>query len=73
MDMEKREDYRGFTMVWEEPPLMGGMRSVFLGSKKPHLARLLGPSFGKVFSGKDLEDAKSQIRDYVDQLLPIPR
>lgn len=61
-------EYKGYDLSYEQPPQMGGMFQVFVASNDRNLMAKIGIS-GKIISGRDMEDAKANARDFVDGLL----
>lgn len=64
--MEAREEYKGFILSWQEPPIMGNMWQVTLCTDSWNLSAYLGSSGSIIFSGRDYDDAKTKARNHVD-------
>jgi hypothetical protein len=63
----KSEEYRGFTISWQEPPLTGAKWTANVASDSPQLNALMGRSGAQTIDGRTREDMQNT-RAYVDGL-----
>ena len=63
-----REQYKGYIISYQKVPLLGGTFQVSVASNDENLMAKIGLG-SKVISGRDMEDAKSNARRFVDVIL----
>lgn len=66
--MEKREEYRGYAISWQEPPMTSAEWVVNVASDDRHLQDRIGKG-AKVISGQSRDDAITKAKAYIDGLL----
>jgi hypothetical protein len=72
MAADEREDYRGFVITWEEPPLTSTRWTANIASDSRQLLALLSGSDSVVIDGRDRVDMLATSKRYVDSLLKQP-
>ncbi len=65
----KTEDYRGFVISWQEPPLTSASWTANVTTNDRHLYALMGQSGSKVIDGRTREAMHAGARQYIDGLL----
>lgn len=72
--VDKREDYRGFACLWQEPPRTGIGWEINVASDDLELLNRMNDAMGekgaKVIVGRSLEDALTQAKTFIDALFP---
>lgn len=63
------ENYRGFVITWQEPPLTGAGWSANVATESPRLFALMGRPSAKVIRGRARGEMIAEARAYVDSLL----
>lgn len=66
--MLRSENYRDFTIGWQEPPATGAGWVANVASERRDLQALIGSS-AKVIDGHNRDDMLSNARAFVDSLL----
>jgi hypothetical protein len=64
----KDENYRGFIISWQEPPMMGRW-TANVASDLPNLLALMRQNGSKVIDGRDRDDMIAAAKKYIDGLL----
>jgi hypothetical protein len=64
----KAENYRGFIISWQEPPMMGRW-SANVASDLPNLLNLMRQNGSKVIDGRDRDDMIAAAKKYIEGLL----
>lgn len=64
----KNENYKGFDISWQEPPMMGRW-TANVASELPNLLALMRQSGSKVIDGRDRDDMIAAAQKYIDGLL----
>jgi hypothetical protein len=64
----KSENYKGFIISWQEPPMMGRW-TANVASDLPNLLALMRQSGSKVIEGRDHDDMIAAAKKYIDGLL----
>lgn len=65
---DKSENYRGFIISWDEPPMMGRW-TANVASDQPNLLALMKQNGSKVIEGRDRDDVIAAAKKYIDGLL----
>ncbi len=66
----KDENYRGFIIAWQEPPMLGNTKwSANVATDSLSLAALMKQSGSKVIEGRDRDDMIAAAKKYIDSLL----
>ncbi len=65
----KSEDYRGFVITWQEPPLTSARWTANVASNSPQLCSLIGGGGAKVVDGRTHQEMLSNAKRYIDHLL----
>ena len=63
------ENYRGFIISWQEPPMMGDAWRAEVASDQPNLLALMKQSGSEVIEGRDRADMIANAKRYIDSLL----
>jgi len=70
--MEKRETYRDFEFLWQEPPMTTAGWQISIAGTTQELMDALVRATGKhgshILTGRDLNDALAQAEAFVDRL-----
>jgi hypothetical protein len=66
----KDENYRGFVISWQEPPMMGNGWTANVASDSPQLLSLMGPNGAKVIEARTRDEMIANAKQYIDRLLP---
>lgn len=64
----KTENYRGFIISWQEPPMMGRW-TANVATDSRNLFALMGQNGAKVIDGRDRDDMLAAAKKYIDRLL----
>jgi hypothetical protein len=64
----KDENYKGFLISWQEPPMMGRW-TANVATNQPNLLPLMKQSGSKVIDGRDHGDMIAASKKYIDSLL----
>jgi hypothetical protein len=67
--MEKTEVYRGFTIVWQEPPLTTAAWTANVASEHRHLYSLMGHPASEIIDGHTRDEMLVKAKKYIDNLL----
>ncbi len=67
--VNKTEDYRGFTICWQEPPQTSAKWTANVASDSPHLFALIGGNGSKVIDGRTRDHMIANAKRYIDSLL----
>lgn len=62
------ENYKGFIISWQEPPMMGQW-TANVASDSPNLLALMKQNGSKVIPGRDRDDMIAASKKYIDGLL----
>lgn len=65
---EKTENYKGFVIAWQEPPLLNDKWAADIGSGNRHLFAIMGGRL-KNIDGQTREDMLFVARQYIDDVL----
>jgi hypothetical protein len=68
----KTEDYRGFTISWQEPPITSAQWTANVASESPQLYALMARNGAQVIDGHDRDDMLATSKMYIDSLLNRP-
>ena len=61
----KNENYRGFIISWQEPPMMGRW-TANVASDLPNLLTLIRQNGSTVIDGRDRDDMIAAAKKYID-------
>ena len=67
--MTKAEDYKGFIVSWEEPPLTSAYWTANVASDDANLNALMGHGGAEVINGRTRDDMLDKARSYIDGLV----
>ena len=67
--MNKSEDYRGFIISWQEPPITSAEWSANVATDDRSLFALMGRNGPKVINGRTRDEMIADARQYIDDLL----
>jgi len=66
----KDENYRGFIISWQEPPMLGSTKwSANVATDSLSLAALMKQSGSKVIEGRDRDEMIATAKKYIDGLI----
>ena len=65
----KDEDYRGFIISWQEPPMMGNGWTANVATDLPQLLSLMGRKGAEVITAQTRDEIIAKARQYIDRLL----
>lgn len=65
----KNENYRGFIISWQEPPMMGSRWTANVATNSPNLFTLMGRNGAKVIDGRNRDEMIAAAKKYIDGLL----
>ena len=68
MSVNKREDYRGCVIMWQEPPATAAGWTVNVASDDRGLAARIGPGAKAINDPHSLEGAIAQAKRFIDNL-----
>jgi hypothetical protein len=68
----KSEDYRGFTIFWQEPPLTSAKWTANVTSNSVQLLGLMCAGGSVVIDGRHRDDMIANSKIYIDSLLNQP-
>jgi hypothetical protein len=66
---EKSENYRGFIISWQEPPMMGGIWTANVATESPQLLSLMGRNGAEVIQALMRDEMMAKAKQYIDRLL----
>ena len=67
---DKSEEYRGFIISWDEPPMWGRDQwTANVASESPHLLSLMRQNGAKVIEGRTRDEMLGKTKQYIDGLL----
>jgi hypothetical protein len=64
------ENYKGFIISWQEPPLTGGIWAANVATESLQLFSLMGHNGAEVIQAQTRDAMIAQAKQYVDRLLP---
>ena len=70
--IHKTEEYRGFTISWQEPPMTSAQWTANVASKSPLLYALMARNGAQVIDGHNRDDMLATSKMYIDSLLDRP-
>jgi len=65
----KTEDYKGFTISWQEPPITSAKWTANVATDSLRLFALLGRNGAKVIDGRTRDEMITEAKKYIDGLL----
>src|SRR5271163_4674595 len=66
--INENENYRGFTISWQEPPLTGAKWTANVASESPHLLNLMGRNGSEVIDSRTRNEMLAEAKKYIDGL-----
>jgi len=66
----KDENYRGFVISWQEPPMMGNGWTANVATDSPQLLSLMGRNGAEVIEARTRDEMIANAKQYIDRLLP---
>ena len=66
----KDENYRGFLISWQEPPMMGNGWTANVATDSPQLLSLMGRNGAEVIEARTRDEMIANAKQYIDRLLP---
>jgi|HubBroStandDraft_6_1064221.scaffolds.fasta_scaffold492582_1 hypothetical protein len=67
---DKSDDYKGFIISWDEPPMFPDAWRANVASESLSLLALMKQSGSKVIEGRDRDDMIAAAKKYIDGLFP---
>lgn len=71
--IDRAEDYRGFTISWQEPPLTSAKWTANVATESLQLLNLMGRNGAEVIDGRSRNDMLANAKRYIDTLLARTR
>jgi hypothetical protein len=66
---DKTEDYRGFVISWDEPPMIGGIWNANVATDSPQLFALTRRNSAEVIQAQTRDEMLAKAKQYIDRLL----
>jgi hypothetical protein len=66
----KSEEYKGFTISWQEPPITSAKWTANVATNSPSLFALTGRNGAEVKDGRTRDEMIAEAKKYIDGLLP---
>jgi hypothetical protein len=67
------QDYRGFTITWQDPPLTSAKWTANVASDSLHLFNLMGRNGAEIIDGQTRNEMLANAQSYIDKLLARSR
>jgi hypothetical protein len=64
---DKSQDYKGFIVSWDEPPMYADAWRANVATNEPHLLRFMSGG-SKVIEGRNRDDMIAAAKKYIDGL-----
>jgi hypothetical protein len=64
----KSEDYKGFTISWQEPPITSAKWTANVATDSPRLSALMGRNGAEVKDGRSRDEMMAEAKRYIGAL-----